>query len=509
MGLRSQGLIWTLGLSLGLGGLGLGLLTWYLQRSFAAIELEQLIQDAKRLQAGLGEAVTQRARGAREWSQWTAMRDFVLNGDVDFARGNLTPASLSTSGLDWLVVLDRQATVLWSASADGGALDVRALLDRGKPRGQRLIKMPPSQGHCALDRWPQQLQVICQLPIQDSEGRGEPVGILLSGETLSDDKLDELRSMLGLRFELLPADALPEDGEGVPGVGNSLLVRGDDQLQLSWPLRVGDEAPHSLLRLNWPRELSLQAQRVLGGAQLLLIALALLLSLAALVLIELRLVLRLRRLQGQLAALRASEQWQLRLPVEGHDELSALAIEGNHLLARIEQQVQVLAEQSRTDSLTGLCNRRGFEESLQAALARFQRSGQPLCLVMLDADHFKRFNDQHGHQAGDRALQALAQVLRQAARRASDLAARWGGEEFVLLFEGLPPQSAAERVEALRAALAALPSGAKQDLAAPLTVSAGLALARPGDSAESLLQRADAALYRAKANGRDRLELER
>ena len=169
MGLRSQGLVWTLGLSLGLGGLGLGVLTVYLQRSFTAIELEHLRHDAQRLQAGLAEAVAQRARGAREWSHWTAMRDFVLSRDADFARANLTPASLSTSGLDWLIVLDRDGQPIWTVSADGSAFAARDLLDRGKPRGQRLYKLPPRRGHCALDRWPEQLQVICQLPIHDSQ----------------------------------------------------------------------------------------------------------------------------------------------------------------------------------------------------------------------------------------------------------------------------------------------------------------------------------------------------
>lgn len=509
MGLRSQGLIWTLGLSLGLGGLGLGVLTWYLQRSFTAIEIEHLRHDAQRLQAGLAEAVAQRARGAREWSHWTEMRDFVLSRDPVFARANLTPASLSTSGLDWLIVLDRDGQLIWSVSADGSAFAALDLLDRGKARGQRLYKMPPPRGHCALDRWPTQLQVICQLPIHDSEGRGAPVGILLTGESLGESKLDELRNMLGLRFDLLATDEAPEGGADFDGIAGARRWTEDARYRLSWPLRVGDEVPHSLLQLDWPREMRLQTQRVLRGAQAVLIGVALLLALAALALIEFRLVLRLRRLQQQLAELRRSEQWQLRLPVDGHDELAALATEGNHLLARIEQQVQVLATQSRTDSLTGLANRRGFEERLQEALARCKRNGQPLCLVLLDVDHFKRFNDQHGHPAGDRALQALAQALREVGRRADDLAARWGGEEFVLLFEGLPPQLAAERVESLRGLLAALPSGAGAALAAPLTISAGLALARPEDGAESLLQRADAALYRAKANGRDRLELER
>lgn len=509
MGLRVQGLIWTLGLSLGLGGLGLGVLTAYLQRSFTAIELQDLAQDAQRLQAGLAEAVAQRARGAREWSHWTAMRDFVLQPDAGFARGNLTPASVATSGLDWLVVLDRDGQALWTVSADTADWDAAELLDRGTPRGQRLYKLPPHEGHCALDRWQGRLQVICQQPIVDSEGAGEPVGILLTGETLGVTKLDELRSLLGLRFDLLPAEGAAREGLEFAGLPGAQLQVEADRYRLSWPLRVGDQAAHSLLQLDWPREMRLQMQRVLRGAQIALVAVAVLMALALLVLIELRLVLRLRRLQGQLAAVRRSEQWHLRLPVEGRDELAALATEGNHLLARIEDQVQVLASQSRTDSLTGLANRRGFEERLLESLARCKRSGQPLCLVMLDADHFKQFNDHHGHPAGDRALQTLAQALREVARRADDLAARWGGEEFVLLFEGLPPQLVAERVDALRAQLATLPTGPAQALAAPLTVSAGLALARPEDGPESLLQRADAALYRAKAGGRDRLELER
>lgn len=508
MGLRSKGLFWTLGLSLSLGGLGLLVLTLYLQRSFSAIETEHLREDALRLQAGLAQAVAQRARGAREWSQWTQLRDFVRNRDTDFARSNLSPASLRASRLDWLVVLDREGELIWTASADGSHFDAENLLNRGTPRGQRLFKMPPPGGHCALDRWLGQLVVICQLPIHDSEGGGEPVGILLTGESLDERKLDELRSILGLRFNLLADDPSPTGGSDFEGIAGAQLETGGQQLRLSWPLRVGDEAAHSLLKLDWPREMHTQMQRVLRGAQALLVGVALLLAAALLVVINVHLVHRLRHLQQQLSAVRTSEQWQLRLTVEGHDELAALAAEGNHLLERIEQQMEVLDAQSRTDSLTGLANRRGFEARLQEALTRCNRSGHPLCLVLLDADHFKRFNDEHGHQAGDRALQALALALREVARRGDDLAARWGGEEFALLFEGLPPELAAQRVEALRALLAAQPVGKGQALAADLTVSAGLAQARPQDGPESLLQRADAALYRAKANGRNRLELE-
>ncbi len=506
MGLRAQGLLWTLGLSLGLGGLGLGALTWQLQRSFEDIETEQLRADALRLQAGLAELVAQPARGAREWSIWTEMRNFLLRPDPPFAAHNLTPAAIRASGLDWVVVLDLRGQPVWSARADGRPLDLAALLARHQPRGQRLVAMPPPEGHCALDRWLGDLQVICQLPIRDSEARDPPSGVLLTSELIGADQLASLGNQLGLRFDLLPP-ARAGSGEAFDGPPGSLLQRGEIRHLLQWPLRVGEESAHSTLRLDWPRQLHLQTQRALQGAQAVLIGVALLLALAILLLIEWRLVLRLRRVQRHLAALRASEQWQQRLPVDGHDEVAALAEEGNHLLARIERQLQVLAEQSRTDILTGLVNRRGFEEALSAALARAQRSSQPLVLLLLDADHFKRFNDRHGHPAGDRALQLLARGLREVgARRAGDLAARWGGEEFVLLYEGCPPGVAAERFEALRSWLREQPIG--EALAAPLTVSAGLALARPDDRPEDLVQRADAALYVAKGNGRDRLAVE-
>jgi diguanylate cyclase (GGDEF)-like protein len=509
MGLRLQGLIWTLGLSLGLGGLGLGVLTLQLQQSFAELELEALRRDALRLQAGLAEAVAQRGRGAREWSHWTEMRDFVLHRDPGFVARNLTSGSVATSGLAWVLVLDAQSQTLASASADGSELAAAALLDPATARGRRLLAPAPLNGLCALDRWRTQLLVICQLPIRDSEGRDEPSGMLLTGEPISELKLAELRSMLGLRFDLLPPQP---DEAGTPfesgGLVAARLLAGDSQHRLQWPLRVADEPPHSLLRLDWPREMRLQTQRVLRGAQAVMVGVAFLLAVAALVLIEFRLVLRLRRLQRRFAELRSGEHWQQRLPVDGKDEVAKLAEEGNHLLARIEQQVQSLESQSRTDALTGLANRRGFEEALQAALARAQRSGQPLSLLLLDADHFKAFNDCHGHLAGDRALQTLAQGLREGARRAGDLAARWGGEEFVLLLEACPPAVAAQRYEALQQWLRAQRHGGDAPLAAPVTLSCGLALARPEDSPEQLMQRADAALYRAKQGGRDRLACE-
>ena len=165
---------------------------------------------------------------------------------------------------------------------------------------------------------------------------------------------------------------------------------------------------------------------------------------------------------------------------------AASAIERSDLLAR-------LADLAATDPLTGLPNRRIFDVELEQALAAHDGSG--VCVAMLDFDHFKAFNDVHGHQAGDRLLKEAAAAWR-THLRPGDLLARWGGEEFALLLPSCDVDGARAVVERLRAAL---PSGQ--------TCSAGIAQWDGRETASGLVHRADTVLYRAKRDGRDRIAL--
>lgn len=159
-----------------------------------------------------------------------------------------------------------------------------------------------------------------------------------------------------------------------------------------------------------------------------------------------------------------------------------------------------LREQVNTDGLTGLLLRNRFFELARLALRDTARERKPLCMLFLDADHFKQLNDDHGHAAGDNALIALAATLRTQMRQ-TDLIGRIGGEEFAMLLPGLNLQQASRRAEQLRLAVHAiqLPRGA-------LTVSIGVAECRHADEAiETLLARADQAMRKAKRGGRDRI----
>ncbi len=177
--------------------------------------------------------------------------------------------------------------------------------------------------------------------------------------------------------------------------------------------------------------------------------------------------------------------------------------------AELEAANRQLQALSATDGLTGLANRRAFDRGWEQEWSRAERQGLPLAVVMIDVDQFKAYNDHYGHQSGDVCLKLVAQTLGQAVQRSGELAARYGGEEFVVILPGLDVAEAAAVVERVRAAVQALGlPHARAAVAGVVTISAGVAscVPRPGDDSARLVQAADAAMYRAKAAGRNRVE---
>jgi diguanylate cyclase (GGDEF)-like protein len=169
-----------------------------------------------------------------------------------------------------------------------------------------------------------------------------------------------------------------------------------------------------------------------------------------------------------------------------------------------QQRMSALVGAAMRDPLTGLANRRGYAEGAAAALAASAAHGAPLALLALDLDHFKRVNDTHGHAAGDQVLVTVARLIG-GAMRDGDLAARLGGEEFTLLLPGADAAQAHAVAERVRLAIAATPIKIDSGAVLTQTVSIGISLLLPGETAlEAAQERADAALYRAKELGRNR-----
>jgi len=165
------------------------------------------------------------------------------------------------------------------------------------------------------------------------------------------------------------------------------------------------------------------------------------------------------------------------------------------------ERIQELATR---DELTGCLNRRAMLERMAEESLRCARLAQPMCLVLLDLDHFKHINDRYGHAAGDRVLRGFAEVAR-SQLRGIDLLARWGGEEFLLMLVATDAIAGRACVQRLLDALAGMAFDALPDGMA-VTCSAGMAECRGGESIIAAIERADQALYRAKAGGRNRVE---
>jgi diguanylate cyclase len=213
-------------------------------------------------------------------------------------------------------------------------------------------------------------------------------------------------------------------------------------------------------------------------------------------------------------AARLAVQPALELRVEGQPHIRTVAVHGIciallYVLSASKEQMQqsqaaasALTIVAGTDELTGLANRRALTADLAKEIARSDRQLTPLSVILIDLDRFKAVNDTHGHAMGDTVLEHTASVLLDSIR-ASDVAGRWGGEEFLIIAPDAPGPAASGLAERCRQAL----RQHHVEGLGSVTASFGVASYELGDTLESLVSRADEALYAAKANGRDRVEL--
>ena len=207
-------------------------------------------------------------------------------------------------------------------------------------------------------------------------------------------------------------------------------------------------------------------------------------------------------------------------PILGADgKVSHYLAQLNDVSERVSAETKLLARQKQLlarkreletlalrDGLTGLYNRRAFDEQLEREWNRARREHAPLSLIMIDIDHFKRFNDTFGHPAGDQCIQMVASIVQRCFARGSDLVARYGGDEFVVLASAQDHKHAQQRADQLRATVKALALQTADNVVTPVTLSVGLATAVPTDGGrpELLLDAADRALYQSKRLHRDR-----
>jgi diguanylate cyclase (GGDEF)-like protein len=216
----------------------------------------------------------------------------------------------------------------------------------------------------------------------------------------------------------------------------------------------------------------------------------------------------------------AAGDLEVDLPVLSRSEVGYLTQVFNHMVARLSKGREQLAAANEalteknkeleilsvTDSLTGLYNRKHLMESLTGEIGRSSRYERPFSLLIIDIDHFKKFNDTYGHLAGDDVLRKMGEVFRESIR-GCDYAARYGGEEFVIVMPEIGRDQGVQAAERIRASVAKEKIDA-QGNSVTVTISVGVAsFPEHGDDAQTIISKADTALYQAKRRGRDRVAL--
>lgn len=477
----------------------------------AAAEVQRVRQALERESEHLGIY-------AREWAVWDDTYEFMHAPSPAYVEANLGYASFVAASVDLLAYVRDDGGIVWAGLKTGADVDAAAgtALVR-ELRSPSMAALGHNDGINGILDTDLGLMVIAVHAVRDSQEEKPVRGLMIAGRVLDRAYVQRLRDQTELDLDLAPLSDLarltgPMEGTLELPTDGTPRIRALTPAQLQLLAVLPDMAGlfTLALRVNLSRAVFMQGRELLKYTLLGTLALFMLTLAAAHLLLRRMVFTPIAELARHVFELQNSGDYGRRLNNQRHDEIGKLAREFDALLEQIDDQARALRRLSFEDALTGLRNRRSFDEQLRSAWALLQRTGQPLSLMVLDVDDFKRYNDHYGHPQGDEALRAVAQAVRQVLRRAGDTIARYGGEEFAAIMPGTSRGDAIALAERVRQAVEdlGLPH-VTSEVSGVVTVTIGIASITPqqGMSEEVVLRLADEALYSAKRDGKNRVHL--
>ncbi|MFT6400592.1 MAG: diguanylate cyclase (GGDEF)-like protein, partial [Bradymonadia bacterium] len=471
----------------------------------------------------------------RDWSAWDALYEYTIDQENGFTDEKLTsPATYTNNRLSVIAIYNAEGETLWSGAFDyetGEPIEIAEFSQDDHVAPSILIEVlsgdvDPTQrrvvGAMATEAGP---MLVSYRPILTSQNEGPVRGAIVMGRLLDD-------TMLSTLSEQTHVDALGWDllRDEVPSVVSDAVesLAADDQVvsqpQSAATLHVFamvpglDGAPLIGLRAAVPREISIRGSDAMAFAFVAASTAGMLVLAVLLFMLRSAVVVPLERLTRHATAIGHADDLLARIDLDRNDELGTLAVELNRMVARVAQSSKSLVDQAQRagkadsdrarfianhDVLTGLPNRRLFEDRASISLARARRNGEQVVFLFVDVDHLKSVNDSLGHEAGDTVIRTVGDRLR-TALRVEDTVARVGGDEFIIILSG--PATHNDVTGVCKRALAALREPADFQ-GTPLTLSASIGVAtypRDGTEVRTLVRNSDLAMNAAKAAGKNR-----
>lgn len=512
----------------------LGVADFFVQRlvvypSFLELEHHEAGQNLQRIFQAMDREGYHLERIARDWATWDDTHDFMTTRSETYRKSNLYGEALDSIAVNVMIFCRPDGTIVWGEARDtaletGMSLE---LLESGSLGADHPVLglAPDEQGMRGAVNTERGPLLFATRHILRSDGSGPPNGFLVVGRLVDPLMIKTLAEQTRIDFEIIYPYAERQmacSGAGaraaaIDGLRYVALNEGDF-VKVCGTYHDPSGAPVFGIQYLFPREITRKGLASIRYAMVLVVSSGLIVLVILNVLLQAVVLRPLRKLTDHAVRLQRDEDYALRLDLRRDDEVGVLAGSFDSMVQTIRERTEELKranEQLRQlslrDGLTGIPNRRMFDDTLKQEWRRAMRDGTPVSLILGDVDFFKDYNDAHGHLQGDQCLVAVAAVLQQQMQRPADLVARFGGEEFAVILAHTDASGAEHVAQSLRRAILDLRLEHGRSDAGPfVTMSFGVASMTPqtedGDEGmDTLLRGADRALYQAKRSGRDRV----
>lgn len=453
-----------------------------------------------------------------DWSAWDDTYTFIDDGNQAYINSNLYPDTFLNFGFDVALFLNRELRPVWGRVFDfdpqEGIIDLTDtylddVLSRISPFTAEIdfdagIDDQHQSGVVEVDGIPILFAI---RPIVRSDGSGPHRGYVVFGQFLDKDLIADLSEQIVREFSV---ELIPE-AHGEQDQSNYRIKALDSKTLSASAIFSIDGRPGLRATTILPRNITGLGNDITFFGVGLFILFCLVLAAVLLALFRWFVVNPIAELRADISNISNAMDYSLRTTARSNDEIGALSRDFNAMLAMIESQNTELQKLSEEDPLTGLSNRLAFEKKLDQAWDILLRTRGPLTVLLVDIDYFKLYNDRYGHQAGDETLKRVARILAGSVQRKTDMAGRYGGEEFILVLPGTDCDDALGIATSIRETVM---KEKIQHEASPhqqiLTVSIGISSVIPSDDASvvDLIGAADRALYKVKEGGRNQCRYE-
>lgn len=491
--------------------------------SFITLENDEAIRNLNRVNEAINKEIRHLDDQCYDWGAWDDSYSFMKTGSQEYKNSNLSLDSFATAGVNLIIYMGASGKFFWGKIYDleaeneirlkGFTVDDFSIVSTNLKLDADISGTPDNiykRGILLTEKGP---IMLAARPILLSDKTGPARGTLIMGRFLTQSVLDKIKEETKVDFNIYSnTPYLPQRLQTIinkNSVSFPYIEKKDQKNILMYePCKSIQGEPAFLIEVNFPREITRQGIRAINYSLVFLLVAGLIILSVILKVIKNVVITPIINLAMHMEEVETGN-YHLRLGFTRKDIIGKLASSFDKMIAKIESQTIQLEKLSSIDGLTGIYNRRIFDETLTLEWKRMTRQDQSyLSAIMCDVDFFKLYNDTYGHQMGDDCLKAIASAIKSVLKRPSDFVARYGGEEYIVLLPNTAPDNARNLAESIRGKINDLRiKHEKSGIAEYVTISMGVTSVIPSGefSPLDLIRVADQALYEAKEKGRNRI----